>query len=91
MIGVGTGKGSNVSGVIIGGKGIGGMGAGGGGVVFEPCSRQHSKPSKPNKPNSPGHHFQQSFDSPLSMIIGAGVGVAGLSITITFVLGALCG
>lgn len=88
-IGGGTGIGSKVSGVIIGGGIIGG-GGGGVGYVLEP-NKQHNKPNKPNNPNNPGHHFQQSLLCSLSITTGAGAGVTGLSITITLVFGAFCG
>lgn len=89
-IGGGTGIGSNVSGVIVGGMITGGEGGGGMGYDFEPDNKQHNKPNKPNNPNNPGHHFQQSLDS-LSITTGAGAGVTGRSITIILVFGAFCG
>lgn len=96
MIGVGTGIGSNVSGVIFGGRGGGTIG-GAGGVTFyslwNKLIKQHNKPSNPSNPNNPGHHLQQSLSFlSRSIIIGPdGADVVGLSITITLVFGAFCG
>ncbi len=97
VIGIGNGIGSNVSGVMFGGRGGGTIGCGAGGVTFyylwNKLIKQHNKPNNPSNPNNPGHHLQQSLSFlSLSIIIGpAGADVVGLSITITLVFGGFGG